>query len=41
MRNYNPQTSDNQNELLYEVDEFDNVIGPVSRNECHNESRKP
>jgi len=39
--NYNPQNTDRKNEFLCEVDENDNLIGPVTREECHNETRKP
>lgn len=39
--NYNKNTTDNQQELLVEVDENDNVIGAVTREECHNQTRKP
>lgn len=41
MNNYNSNTTDNQKEQLVEVDEKDNVIGPISREECHNQTRKP
>ena len=40
-KSYNPNSTDNQKELFVEVDENDNVIGPVSRRECHNETKKP
>jgi isopentenyldiphosphate isomerase len=39
--NYNPRNTDRKNEFLCEVDENDNLIGPVTREECHNETRKP
>lgn len=39
--NYNSQTTDRGKELLCEVDQDDNLIGPVTREECHNETRKP
>ncbi|PIZ59321.1 hypothetical protein COY20_02005 [Candidatus Shapirobacteria bacterium CG_4_10_14_0_2_um_filter_40_12] len=39
--NYNPQNTDRKNEFLCEVDKNDNLIGPVTREECHNETRKP
>lgn len=39
--NFNPKSTSNVSEMLTEVDENDNVIGPVVRLECHNETRKP
>jgi len=39
--NYNPNTNDNPEELLIEVTEDDEVIGQVTRKECHNETRRP
>lgn len=39
--NYNSTTKDNQSEMLTEVTQDDEVIGPVDRKECHNETRKP
>lgn len=39
--NYNANTSDRQKETLWEVDQDDTVVGPVTRAECHNETRKP
>jgi 16S rRNA (adenine1518-N6/adenine1519-N6)-dimethyltransferase len=39
--NYNAKTSDQQNELLWEVTQSDEEIGPVTRRECHNETSKP
>jgi len=41
MQNYNPNTTDPQEEQLIEVDENDKIIGPVARKVCHNETRKP
>ncbi|MGI6423295.1 MAG: NUDIX hydrolase [Candidatus Dojkabacteria bacterium] len=38
---YNPSPSDLKDELLTHVDENDNVISSVRREECHNESSKP
>ncbi len=39
--NYNANTTDSQDEQFIEVTENDEVIGPVARRECHNETRKP
>jgi isopentenyldiphosphate isomerase/phosphoglycolate phosphatase-like HAD superfamily hydrolase len=39
--NYNAASSDKSGEMLTEVTQDDLVIGPVSRKECHNETRKP
>lgn len=39
--NYNEQSTDNKNELFWEVDSNNNPIGSVTRYECHNETRKP
>jgi isopentenyldiphosphate isomerase len=41
MQYYNKNTTDDQKELLTEVDENDNVIGPVARETCHNQTTKP
>lgn len=41
IHHYNANTTDNQKELLVEVDENDNVIGSVLREICHNQTRKP
>lgn len=41
MQYYNKNTTDDQKELLTEVDENDNVIGPVAREICHNQTRRP
>jgi isopentenyl-diphosphate delta-isomerase len=41
MTYYNPSTTDNQKELLVEVDENDNVISPIEREKCHNQEYKP
>lgn len=38
---YNKSTLDNPNEFLTEVDENDNVIGPISREKCHNQTEIP
>lgn len=38
---YNPQTTDNQNELFRHVDENDNPIGSITRKEAHNETTYP
>lgn len=41
MQYYNKNTTDNQKESLTEVDENDNVIGPIQREICHNQTKKP
>lgn len=38
---YNSSTTDSSNELLTMVDENDNVLGPISRKECHNQEAIP
>ncbi len=38
---YNTKTSDNKEEILTHVDENDNVIGEVKREDCHNQSTIP
>lgn len=38
---YNTKTSDDKDELLTRVDERDNVIGEIKREDCHNETVKP
>lgn len=40
-QNYNPNNTDRNNEYLTEVDENDNVLGKVTRIECHNETKRP
>jgi isopentenyldiphosphate isomerase len=39
--NYNSHTTDDQKELLIEVTQDDKIVGKVTREECHNETRKP
>ena len=39
--NFNANSTSNLSEMLTEVDENDNVLGPILRLECHNETRKP
>lgn len=38
---YNKQTTDNPKELLTQVDSNDNVLGPITREECHNKKLIP
>jgi isopentenyldiphosphate isomerase/ASC-1-like (ASCH) protein len=38
---YNEMSTDNPKELLIKVDEEDNIIGSVTRKECHDQSIKP
>jgi len=40
-KNYNKNTTDDQTETLIEVTKDDKILGPVRRQECHNETRKP
>ncbi len=40
-KNYNKNTTDDQDEMLVEVTKEDKIVGPVTRQECHNETRKP
>jgi isopentenyldiphosphate isomerase len=41
MQYYNKNTTDDPKELLTEVDGNDKVIGPVEREICHNQTKKP
>ncbi|MFA6602565.1 MAG: NUDIX domain-containing protein [Candidatus Shapirobacteria bacterium] len=41
VNNYNANNSDRGKELLWEVNDNDEVVGSISREECHNETRKP
>ena len=41
MSYYNPSTTDDKDELLIQVDEKDNIIGPIARRECHNQKDIP
>jgi isopentenyl-diphosphate delta-isomerase type 1 len=38
---YNKSTLDNPKELLTQVDAKDNIIGPISREKCHNQKETP
>jgi isopentenyl-diphosphate delta-isomerase type 1 len=41
MSYYNTSTTDNKEELLIQVDENDNIIGPIKREYCHNQKDIP
>ena len=41
MGSYNLRTTDDQQEMLIEVNEDDEIVGPVARIECHNQTRNP
>lgn len=41
VNHYNPHATDDQEEFLYHVTPDDEVIGLVTRRECHNETTKP
>ncbi|MBN1618425.1 NUDIX domain-containing protein [Candidatus Dojkabacteria bacterium] len=41
LNNYNPNTTDNPREMFIQVSKDDEIIGPISRKDCHNETIRP